>query len=139
MTHFYFKLIAAGALVLPAVTYLGYAGMKDGVVQYHLKVDDYLNDSHYRTQRVRLAGNVAEQGLNIGTGRLGAKFLLEGQTRNVPVNYTGVVPDLFKAGCEVIVEGRLGPDGTFQSDLVLTKCASKYESAGHGHGKEKRS
>jgi cytochrome c-type biogenesis protein CcmE len=38
----------------------------------------------------------------------------------------GSRPDLFKAGIEVIVEGRLNGD-IFVADIVQTKCASRYE------------
>jgi len=134
------KFLVAGALVLPALAYLGYAAAKDGgLVQYHLKVDAYVADAKFHSQRVRLAGHVAEQGLVIGAGRLNATFTLKGENSSVPVSYRGVVPDLFKAGCEVLVEGKMSKDGVFQAELVMTKCASKYEAAGHGKPAEKRS
>lgn len=45
----------------------------------------------------------------------------------VPVVYTGVVPDPFRVGREVIVTGKL-KDGTFvgERDSLVTKCPSKY-------------
>jgi cytochrome c-type biogenesis protein CcmE len=48
----------------------------------------------------------------------------------VAVRYTGVVPDTFKNGAEVVVKGRLGPDG-FQVDPdgIMAKCPSKYEAS----------
>ena len=45
----------------------------------------------------------------------------------MPVTYAGVLPDLFKPGGEVVVEGRLDAAGTFKADVLMTKCASKYE------------
>src|SRR2546421_251863 len=111
------KLAIAAAAVIPAVTYLGYAGIQQGgLVQYHVPVDTYIKDSHFQALHVRLAGKVSPDGLAIGSGRLGAKFRMEGGTGSVPVSYTGVVPDLFKAGCEVLVEGKAGPDGVFHAD-----------------------
>ena len=43
--------------------------------------------------------------------------------------YTGIVPDTFKADSEVVLKGRLAPDGTFQveKDGVMAKCPSKYD------------
>jgi|SRR5690348_1559103 cytochrome c-type biogenesis protein CcmE len=35
-------------------------------------------------------------------------------------------PDMFAAGRDVIVEGRLGRDGTIEARQVLTACPSKY-------------
>jgi len=46
---------------------------------------------------------------------------------SVPVSYTGVVPDPFREGREVIVSGEL-KQGTFvgERDSLVTKCPSKF-------------
>ena len=48
-------------------------------------------------------------------------------TESVPVAYTGVVPDPFREGREVIVSGEL-QRGTFvaERDSLVTKCPSKF-------------
>src|SRR3954451_21525063 len=48
-------------------------------------------------------------------------------TASVPVSYTGVVPDPFRDGREVIVDGEL-KHGTFvaERDSLVTKCPSKF-------------
>jgi cytochrome c-type biogenesis protein CcmE len=48
-------------------------------------------------------------------------------SESVPVNYTGVVPDPFREGREVIVSGEL-TRGTFvaERDSLVTKCPSKF-------------
>ena len=48
-------------------------------------------------------------------------------TASVPVSYTGVVPDPFREGREVIVSGEL-EKGTFvaERDSLVTKCPSKF-------------
>jgi cytochrome c-type biogenesis protein CcmE len=48
-------------------------------------------------------------------------------TESVPVVYTGVVPDPFREGREVIVSGEL-TRGTFvaERDSLVTKCPSKF-------------
>ena len=48
-------------------------------------------------------------------------------TQSVPVSYTGVVPDPFREGREVIVSGEL-EHGTFvaERDSLVTKCPSKF-------------
>ena len=45
----------------------------------------------------------------------------------MPVAYTGVVPDPFREGREVIVSGEL-ENGTFvaERDSLVTKCPSKF-------------
>ncbi len=51
-------------------------------------------------------------------------------TASVPVVYRGSVPDLFKSGREVVVDGTL-VNGTFvaRRDTLVTKCPSKYAPA----------
>ena len=51
-------------------------------------------------------------------------------TASVPVVYRGTVPDLFKVGREVVVDGRL-VNGTFVAvkSTLVTKCPSKYAPA----------
>jgi cytochrome c-type biogenesis protein CcmE len=46
---------------------------------------------------------------------------------SVPVDYTGAVPDPFRDGREVIVEGELS-NGVFvaERDSLVTKCPSKF-------------
>ena len=132
------KSLIAGTVVVAAVGYLAFAGMRDGSVQYHMKVDEFVASPQHKAERVRLAGTVAEDGVTLGAGRLGASFVLKGEARQVPVTYAGVLPDLFKPGGEVVVEGRLDGGGTFKADLLMTKCASKYDSTEHQHGTDKK-
>ena len=57
------------------------------------------------------------------------RFRLADRTGNasVPVVYRGTVPDLFKSGREVVVDGRL-VNGVFvaKANTLVTKCPSKY-------------
>jgi cytochrome c-type biogenesis protein CcmE len=51
------------------------------------------------------------------------------------VIYRGIAPDTFTDGVDVVVEGRMGEDGTFHATTLLAKCASRYENApGEGGG-----
>lgn len=132
------KYLAAGAVLVVAIGYLAYAGLKDGWVSYHLDVDEFITDTRFHTQRVRLAGIVAEEGLVAGDGKMGARFNLQGRDHRQPVVYKGIVPDLFKVGAEVVVEGRLDPAGVFQAEILMTKCASKYDVADHDAKKARK-
>ena len=52
---------------------------------------------------------------------------------SVPVTYSGVVPDPFRDGREVIVDGRLeGGRFVAERDSLVTKCPSKFENADDG-------
>ena len=78
--------------------------------------------------RVSLVGIVA--GKASGDAHAGGlRFLLRDRhaMASVPVVYTGSVPDLFKTGREVVVDGKLR-NGVFLAvpDTLVTKCPSKY-------------
>jgi len=49
-------------------------------------------------------------------------------TTSVPVVYKGSVPDLFRSGRDVVVDGQL-QGGVFVAvpDTLVTKCPSKYQ------------
>ena len=49
----------------------------------------------------------------------------------LPVRYNGILPDMFAAGRDVIVEGRV-EDGVFHAKALLTTCPSKYEAERKG-------
>ncbi len=42
--------------------------------------------------------------------------------------FEGIPPDTFTDEVEVVVEGRLGADGTLLATNVLAKCGSRYEA-----------
>jgi len=45
------------------------------------------------------------------------------------VEYRDALPDTFSDEAEVVLEGRLRPDGVFEATTLLTKCGSRYEAA----------
>ena len=47
----------------------------------------------------------------------------------LPVDFTGIIPDTFVDDADVVVEGTRRADGVFQATTLLAKCPSKYESA----------
>ncbi len=130
MTHVRIKMLVAGLVLTASVGYLAVAGVKSGWV-YYLHVDDFVQDTTYQNRRVRLFGLVDTENVQVAPALLTAKFDLRGESNRISVNYQGVVPDTFKPGGEVMVEGKLDEAGVFQADTLMTKCASKYQSQEH--------
>jgi cytochrome c-type biogenesis protein CcmE len=137
MAHTRSKILLAALVLIGAMAYLTFAGMKSGWV-YFVTVDQFTSDNTLANQRVRLHGKVAAEGFSASSGTLTAKFVLLGQTRKVDVVYRGAIPDMFKVGGDVVVEGRRDSANIFEADVLMTKCASKYE-AGSPHAKEHKS
>ena len=132
------KLAVAGVILAAAFSYLAAAGMQKGWV-YFVSVEQYLADPQYANQRVRLHGKVVADGLDANKASLIAKFNLTGASaagKSLAVSYRGPIPDLFAAGRDVVIEGKRDATGVFQADVLMTKCASKYEpNSPHAAGK----
>lgn len=62
-------------------------------------------------------------------GGLEVRFTAAQDGATMPVDYRGNLPDIFKPGIQVVVEGRLGPDGLFRARTLLAKCPSRFTSA----------
>ena len=83
-----------------------------------------------RTSAVTLAGHVvgAPKGDSYADGlRFQVRDIKGGKTERVTVVYTGSVPDQFRTGRDIVVDGRL-QNGVFvaERDSLITKCPSKY-------------
>ncbi len=57
------------------------------------------------------------------------RFAITDGEHVLPVAYSGIVPDIFSEGRQVVVEGMLGPSGTFDATTLLSKCPTKYNPA----------
>jgi cytochrome c-type biogenesis protein CcmE len=74
-----------------------------------------------------LTGKVVHGSIERDGERLSFRIRDREGSHSVPVTYAGVVPDPFRDGREVIVEGEL-KNGTFvaERDSLVTKCPSKF-------------
>ena len=74
----------------------------------------------------RVGGLVLEDSVKREPGSLTVRFVVSDLEHEIPVKYTGVLPDLFKAGKGVVVRGRLGSDGEFVAEEVIAKHDENY-------------
>lgn len=76
---------------------------------------------------LRLGGLVAPGSVRFAEGGEAAvAFTISDESASTPVTYKGVLPDLFREGQGVIVQGRLGPDGVVVASEVLAKHDENY-------------
>lgn len=81
----------------------------------------------------KLTGKVVEGSIKREGDRLTFAVRDRAGSKSVPVTYSGVVPDPFRDGREVIVDGRLeGGRFVAERDSLVTKCPSKFENANDG-------
>ena len=96
---------------------------------YYYSVDEFAGDREaVRDSSLRLAGKVKPGTVERDMQNMQLSFVLAGTSNELPVVYTGVVPDNFTEDIEVVVEGRLNPSGTFGADMLMTRCESKYKA-----------
>ena len=75
--------------------------------------------------RFRLGGLVQEGSIRRGPDQT-VDFTVTDTNATVPVQYRGLLPDLFREGQGVVAEGRLEPGGLFRADTVLAKHDESY-------------
>ena len=121
-----FKPIIISLVVLSVISYLIYAGIRD-TMTYYLTVSEVLAQPfENQDQTLRVGGNVSPGSVKWDPKNLRLLFTIQDETASIDVDYEGVVPDSFKPGREVIVEGTYTGDGQFKATTIMPKCASKY-------------
>jgi len=126
------KFIIGGIIILIPVIFLAYLGFKNSLTYYY-QVDQLLNKgSSVYDKNVRVSGRV-QPGMEVvqETNEIRFRIIdIANQDNSIPVVYTGVIPDTFAEGKDVIIEGKYSGTGVFQATSIVTKCASKYIPAG---------
>jgi cytochrome c-type biogenesis protein CcmE len=75
--------------------------------------------------RFRLGGVVEEQSLKRSSDSLKVDFVVTDRFQTIPVEYTGILPDLFREGQSVVATGAL-QSGRFVATEVLAKHDETY-------------
>ena len=118
------SLIGTAAAVLAVALALVLNALRDSIVFFNSPTD--LVEKHVKAgQRMRIGGLVKEGTLARGDN-LAVRFEITDGTTTVPVNYRGLLPDLFREGQGVVAEGALDGTGSFRADSVLAKHDENY-------------
>ena len=124
--------MVGGALVLGVAGYLmassiGETGM------YYLTPQELATkvaaDPTLMQTGVKMGARVVPGSIARTPGGREVAFRVTDGNHEFPVVYRGIIPDTFTDSVDVVVEGRLGRDGTFRATTLLAKCASRYENA----------
>jgi cytochrome c-type biogenesis protein CcmE len=79
-------------------------------------------------QRIRIGGMVREGSVVSADDSLAVEFVATDYVHDVPIFHEGILPDLFREGQGIVVEGSLDPAGVFQASRVLAKHDENYMS-----------
>jgi len=137
--------IGAG-LMAAAIAYLIFFAVRQ-TAEYYVTVNElHQRQGELTGQMIRVAGRVQREAIGWDANSLTLSFAIAqppidpgapSQPQLTPIVASAPVifrvisrgepkPDMFGAGRDVIVEGRLGPGNTIEARQVLTSCPSKY-------------
>jgi cytochrome c-type biogenesis protein CcmE len=105
----------ASALVLNAL---------DSNIALYVTPTDVAAGKSPQGKAFRIGGMVREGSLK--RDNLTVHFVITDTAKDIPVAYTGILPDLFKEGKGAVIQGRLGSDGLFTATEVLAKHDENY-------------
>ena len=112
--------LAALGIVAAMVLYAA----SDSIVFFYTP-SDLIEKNEKPGTRIRLGGMVV-----VGSWKkqppTGNQFAITDTLKSTPVNFDGIVPDLFAENQGVVAEGILQTDGSFKADTVLAKHDENY-------------
>jgi cytochrome c-type biogenesis protein CcmE len=117
--------VLAGLTMLSIAVALVLTALSDSVVFFY-SPSDLAEKKLAADQRIRIGGLVAEGSVAKSADGLTTRFTVTDMKAEVAVSYKGVLPDLFREGQGVVVEGKLQPGGAMVASEVLAKHDEKY-------------
>jgi cytochrome c-type biogenesis protein CcmE len=117
--------IAAGLAALGVATALVLNAFQSNLVFFFTPSQVAANEApHGRAFRI---GGLVEAGSVVrDKDALTVRFRVTDTAKTIPVQYTGILPDLFREGKGVVAQGRIGSDGVFHASEVLAKHDENY-------------
>jgi cytochrome c-type biogenesis protein CcmE len=126
------KFLVGGILILGTAGYLMASSIKE-TGQYYLTPGELATklraDPTFVDNGIKVGARVVPGSIKRDPGGRSLTFQMTDGAQTYAVAYRGIAPDTFTDGVDVIVEGRMGADGTFRATTLLAKCASRYENA----------
>jgi cytochrome c-type biogenesis protein CcmE len=117
-------LLLAGALMASAIRDTAMYYLTPGELASRTRADPTFFETG-----VKLGARVVPGSITRTDGGREVSFHVTDGAETYSVIYRGIPPDTFTDNVDVVVEGRLGRDGTFRATHLFAKCGSRYESA----------
>ena len=131
------QMLVGATAIAGLIGWYGWSQVEEGAFTYYQTLGEF-QAADVVGKSVRVHGYVAEGTIERDVDGKQVRFAVQetaphaGGTPDgaMSVVYASLeVPDLFKDGAEVVVEGRLQRDGSFAATNLLAKCPSKFEAA----------
>lgn len=118
------RLTVVAAVAVVAIAGLAATGLGDSVVYYATPSE--LADNAGREGMLRVGGLVVDG--SVRTRGEGIEFTLTDGVVDLLVVHTAELRGVFQEGQGALVEGRLGDDGVFRSELLMVQHDNEYRS-----------
>jgi cytochrome c-type biogenesis protein CcmE len=123
--HKRLALVGAGLVALVLASTLVLSAFKKNLV-FFFSPTQVANQEAPQGRSFRIGGLVEAGSVKRQEDGVTVHFVVTDTAKSIPVQYRGVLPDLFKEGKGVVTQGKLGPDGVFVADEVLAKHDENY-------------
>ena len=116
--------VVAGGLIAVGVAAALVLNALNSNIALYVTPSDVAAGKSPKGQAYRIGGMVKDG--SVKRDNLTVHFVVTDMAKEIPVAYTGILPDLFKEGKGAVVQGKLGPDGSFTASEVLAKHDENY-------------
>ena len=121
--HKRLAIIVGGLSTLGIATYFVLGALKSNMNMFYTPTE--VVEGKSPKDHVFRVGGLVKQG-SLDRHDITAHFIVTDTAKEIPVAYTGILPDLFKEGKGVVAQGKIGPDGLFVASEVLAKHDENY-------------
>jgi cytochrome c-type biogenesis protein CcmE len=126
-------LAVAVVIIIAAFGVLLYGGIDKNVVFFLTPQELLARGTAAYDVPVRLGGLVQPGSVKWDAATLDLRFVVvDSGGESVTVHSTGAPPQMFRDGMGVVVEGRFGRDGVFESTNLMIKHSNEYRKPEHG-------
>ena len=117
-------MIIVGALIAIGVAALLILNALNSNIALYVTPSEVAAGKAPQGQVFRIGGMVKEG--SVKRDGITVNFVITDLVKDIPVSYTGILPDLFKEGKGAVIQGRLNSSGQFIASEVLAKHDENY-------------
>lgn len=115
-------LTVAGVAIAAALTLRAF----EDNMMFFVGISEVVAGNHPTERNFRIGGLVVDGSIEREEGSLDLNFRVTDMRCELPVRYSGVLPDLFREGQGVVAHGHIADDDVFVADKILAKHDENY-------------
>ena len=110
---------------ISTAAFFGLRAFNDNLM-FFFSASDVVEGKAPKDHLFRLGGMVVKGSVVREPSGLTVRFVLTDMAKDVTVEYTGILPDLFREGQGIVANGKLDANGVFIAQEVLAKHDENY-------------